>query len=135
MSMHYAGETGYGLFLNEEEADAYAKAYAEKNETDDDIYTVFYDNGASFFSDDNYDMRNIIHLKSRATDTDDMDDFVTGAFFYAQKQGSILVNDEKNCYSSLSEMANEFQETLGEYLPNDFDYEAHLCWFCGANFS
>lgn len=88
-----------------------------------------------FFSDDNYDMRNIIHLKSRATDTDDMDDFVTGAFFYAQKQGSILVNDEKNCYSSLSEMANEFQETLGEYLPNDFDYEAHLCWFCGANFS
>ena len=47
--MHYAGETGYGLFLNEEEADAYAKAYAAKNETDDDIYTVFYYNGASFF--------------------------------------------------------------------------------------
>ena len=130
MSMHYDGECGYGLFLNSDEADAYADAFAEKNGLD--IDDVFVDSGASYLSDDNYDMRSVYKLNSHPSDGDE---FVDGAFFYADKQGSIVLNDEKNCYHSLSEMAEEFKKKMGDYLPADFDYLEHLCWFRGANYA
>lgn len=131
MGTCYVGEAGYGLFLNEDEVEAYANAYETRHKTGNSVRRICLDSGASYLSEDNYDVRNITHLK-KGDYKEDMDDFVIGAFFYAKKQGSILLRDEANCYASLTEMADEFRSSLGECLPDNFDYEDHLCYFCGA---
>lgn len=37
-------------------------------------------------------------------------------------------------YSDITEMAGEYKRKFGTYLPDDFDYEAHLAFFSGAQY-
>lgn len=129
MSMHYGGEQGYGLFLNEEEAAAFEHEYATINFLDED--DVCYELCASNLCDDCYDIRQIWHLDDKAHKEDD-DTFVDGVFLYADKQGCIVLDHSDDAYANLSEMADEFRQTYGNYFPDDFDYVAHLCFLLGA---
>lgn len=133
MSMHYGGEQGYGLFLNTEEADAFAHEYAVKEDVDMDIWDIAIDLGASYLCDDNYDMRHVCHLDKKEHQEDD-ECFVDGIFLYAKKQGCIVLDHADYAYANLSEMADEFRAAYGKYLPDNFDYVGHLCHFLGANF-
>lgn len=61
-----------------------------------------------------------------------------GLFLYALRQGScVVVDSEERNYSSelyydLADMADEFSSRYGKYLPEDFDYPAHLAEFHGT---
>ena len=133
MSMHYGGDQGYGLFLNKDEADAFAREYAAKEDGDMDIWDIFIELEASCLSDDNYDMREVHHLDGKAHG-DVTNDFVDGIFLYAKKQGCITLEHSNYAYKDLGEMADEFRTAYGEYLPENFNYVGHLCHFLGANF-
>lgn len=39
---------------------------------------------------------------------------------------------ENTVYSDIHEMADVFKESYGTYLPDTFDYIAHLCHFRGV---
>lgn len=94
---------------------------------------VCYEIGASVLCDDEYDMRHVWHLDVKEHQDDD-DDFVDGVFLYAEKQGCITLEHSNYAYKNLNEMADEFRQAYGNYLPDDFDYVGHLCHFLGANF-
>lgn len=137
MSMHYGGEQGYGLFLNREEAAAFEHEYATTNylceDEEDEEGEVCNEIGASDLCDDNYDIRQVWHLDGKAH-KEDNDTFVDGIFLYAEKQGCIVLDHSEDAYADLFEMAEEFRQAYGNYLPDDFDYVAHLCFMLGANF-
>lgn len=149
--LHYFPEVGYGMFLNEKEAIAFAEKYVHSNEYQqyahnhaldvqldpaDPEYVqniLGYAQDALMFSvldDDLYDIRRIAHLDGRAHD-EDGDETPSGVFFYAQKAGAIT-RGSNDLYENLDEMAEEFRKQFGKYLPNDFDFVGHLCLFCGA---
>ena len=139
MSMHYGGEQGYGLFLNTEEAEAFVHKYVMANFLygedgecygEDDVYAEL---SASHLCDDCYDIRKIWHLDGKAH-KEDNDAFVDGLFLYAEKQGCIFLDHSDDAYANPSEMADEFRQAYGNYLPDDFDYVTHLCFLLGANF-
>lgn len=131
MSMHYGGEQGYGFFLNREEAAAFEHEYATANFLcEDDVCSELC---ASDLCDDNYDIRQVWHLDSKAH-KEDNDTFVNGIFLYAEKQGCIALDHSEDAYANLFEMADEFRQRYGNYLPDDFNYVAHLCFLLGANF-
>ena len=144
MSMHYAGESGYGMFLNNDEAvnflTEYAKTHDPEYDPDDDYYDpmmfVYEEESLclSDLTDDDYDMRGIRHLNRDRVHPEDEDDFIDGIFLYSEKQGSIVAGSD-SLYDSLEEMADEFRKTYGDSLPDDFDYIDHLCFFRGANFA
>ena len=94
---------------------------------------IYIDLDASYLCDDEYDLRHVMHLDGKKH-KEDNNAFVDGAFLYAKKQGSVVRNEKltDRTYASLSEMAEEFRELYGEYLPSDFDYVRHLCHFLGA---
>lgn len=58
------------------------------------------------------------------------DNFPDGFFLYADRQGGIFENDQT--YPDITTMAGEFKKKFGVYLTKDFDYEAHLAFFSGA---
>ena len=129
MSMHWGGETGFGMFLNEEEAASFEHAFAAKNELYDDAVCDYIGVSVSVLSDDEYDLRHVWHLDGRQH-AEDNDNFVYGVFLYATKQGGIT--GTAKIYTDLNEMADEFRQTYGSYLPDDFDYLSHLCFLLGA---
>lgn len=131
MTVHCGGEQGYGLFLNEEEAAAFEHAYATTHFLYED--GVCDEIGASVLCDENYDLRQIWHLDKKPH-KEDGEDFVNGIFLYAEKQSNIILNSPDDAYRDLSEMADEFRKTYGNYLSDDFDYTAHLCYLLGASF-
>lgn len=129
MNMHWGGETGFGLFLNEEEAASFEHAFAEKNGLYDDAVCDYIGVSVSVLRDDEYDLRHVWHLDGKEHQ-EDYDDFVCGIFLYAQKQGGIT--STAHIYNDLNEMADEFRQRYGEYLPDNFDYVGHLCFILGA---
>lgn len=136
MSLKYFGETGYGLFLNEEEAEEMAVAVENVDGLSDiTTYNLTDLFDGSRLDDDWYDAR-IIRYLDHKEHSEGGGCFVCGVFFYAERQGEIVRwNDNSpspNIYRSLDEMADEFKEHYGKYLPEDFDFKDHLVSFIGA---
>lgn len=150
MSMHYAGEHGIGMYLNPDEADAFCEAYVKKHGVDglkpseienkdleEAKEDVSLELGATVLDDDHCDMRFIWHLDGITCETtcgDSDDDFVDGMFLYAEKQGAFFETDRRYLYKNIGEMAEEFRNHFGQYLPEGFDYESHMCEYLGTNF-
>lgn len=140
MSSHWAAELGYGMFLNNEEAEAMAKKtfkvkgslYGEE-ESDVSIWTLkeYFDHGCSVVDcAERYDLTGVEYLATG----EKKEGYVEGAMFYGTKKGTVLQDKAKDdCYKDIHEMADYFREEYGEYLPADFDYEAHMALFWGAN--
>lgn len=130
MEMHWGGEFGFGMFLNEEEAASFAHVFANENGLYEDAVFDFFGNDNAVLSNAEYDLRHVWHLDGRQHEEDD-DDFADGVFLYSKKQGGIT-KGEAHLYSNLEEMSDEFRNRYGKYLPDNFDYTAHLCFFLGA---
>ena len=129
MNMHWGPEMGFGMFLNEDEASSFAQVYADKNGIYADAAFDFFGNENAVLSNDDYDLRHVWHLDGRSHKEDD-DDFVYGVVLYSKRQGGIT--STANIYTNLDEMANEFRDRYGDYLPQNFDYLGHLCFLMGA---
>lgn len=139
MSSHWGAETGYGMFINWEEAEAMAiKTFQVKEgqpaEDSDDvsIYDLQdYFNASIVDREERYDLTGAKYLA-----TGEREDNVEGVMFYGNKGGTVFQDKAKdNCYKDIHEMAEYFRKEYGEYLPADFDYEAHLVVFWGANWA
>lgn len=146
MSMHYAGEHGIGMYLNPDEADTFCEAYVKKHGVDELKPSEIEDEeleeakedvpielGATVLDDDHCDMRIIWHLDGKTCGGSD-DDFVDGLFLYAEKQGAFFETNTRDLYKDIGEMAEEFRDHFGQYLPEGFDYESHMCEYLGTNF-
>ena len=139
MSSHWAPVFGYGMFLNFEEAEAMAKksfrvegsivGQEENDVTYWDLEEYF--NGACSIIDREewYDITGVEYLA-----TGNKESCVEGVMLYGSKSGTVFQDKAKSdCYKDIHEMAEEFRKTYGKCLPADFDYEAHMVLFWGAN--
>lgn len=136
MSELYFGISGYGMFLNTSERDAFCRAYgaanqiATENKYGDDFSEVTYELDCSDLTDGSFEGRDIRHLDGKPHEKDG-DDFCEGLFLYADRQGSIFGTPGR-CYRNIHEMADEFRQKYAVYLPEDFGFEAHMAFFLGA---
>lgn len=137
MGMNYYAETGYGLFLTDNEMMIFAKRMCEKDGQkfeeveEEDLIDLLYDLPDSVLvSDNSFDGRDVIFLDKE----DHICDFADGLMLYAKKQSHIFKGEEDQLYSGLDEMAKEFKDRYGKYLPKGFDIKSRLCYFAGAIF-
>jgi len=139
MSSHWAPEFGYGMFLNFEEAEAMAKksfrvkgGITGQEESDTSYWDLreYFDGACSIISrEELYDITGVKYLATGNTE-----EYVEGVMFYGSKSGTVFQDKaESDCYKDIHEMIEEFRETYGKCLPTDFDYEAHMVQFWGAN--
>lgn len=141
--------SGYGLYLNKKETKAFMEKYLNKTEiTDDDISDIetklfqdsqvkailitrtvdFHLNVETYFE--------VCKTKNKAPRFTNIGKEITEdntLFFETDKQGSLFeTNDETSVYRTKEEFINEFKEKIGEFLPDNFDYIAHLA-YCRGN--
>jgi hypothetical protein len=129
---------GYGMYLNDDELEKFVDAISHDEQYEEeygwrvecamdltqqfDVALLNYDEmwggwRVRFIDNDYYTLS--------ADETE-----LTGAFFFAQKQGSIIAGSD-HLYSSVDEIVNEMREEYGEYLPDGFDYAKHIAFMCG----
>ena len=143
MSSHWWASSGYGMFLNEDEANLMARTYFAEDEEDTppsgDEEANWYDleeytDGYADIIDreDRFDGTAVRYLHDGSDE-----EFVQGVMIYANRGGTIFLDDadEKHCFRNLQDMADYFRKEYGKYLPKDFDYEKHMVEFWGAAFS
>lgn len=137
MGVNYYAETGYGLFLTDDEMMIFARKMCEEDgqkleEVEvEDLIDFLYDLPDSILvSDDNFDKRDVIFLDKE----DHIWDFADGLMLYAKKQGHIFKGEENQLYSEPDEMVAEFKSRYGKYLPDNFDIKSRLCYFAGVMF-
>lgn len=137
MGMNYYAETGYGLFLTDDEMMDFARKMSEEDGQkleeveEEDLIDLLYDLPDSILvSDDSFDGRDVFFLDKE----DHVWDFADGLMLYAKKQGRIFKREEDQLYSGPDEMAKEFEDRYGKYLPDNFDIKSRLCYFAGAVF-
>lgn len=125
--------SGYGMYLNTNELDDFVTSvshdadeeYAYGIESATDLcqwfdvtllnYDEMWDGWSIRFI---YDNMNEDHIE------------LTGAFFFARKQGSIIAGSDQ-LYSSIDDIENEMREEYGKYLPDGFNYARHIAFMCG----
>lgn len=137
MSMRDYAVNDYGLLMTKEMLKAVASKVIE-NYSDEE-----YDNNEMDFNYKLYEF-GIIETISEFTgeamkiNIDGSDNWSNGECFNseciyyipASKYPSIFTA----AYNNIDEMANEFKEKLGEYLPDDFDYKSYICHIVGTYF-
>lgn len=136
--MHRNIEHGFGMYLNKWETKQFARAYAKIADGDDGkidlsviMDEIFCDLGASVLNKADYALAEVNHLDDQIHD-EDLDAICEGLFFYSKRQGSIFGDPLFSVtYKNAAEMAAEFRKEYGQYLPEKFDYKAHLVEFSG----
>lgn len=137
MGVNYYAETGYGLFLTDDEMRIFARKMCEEDgqkfgdAEGKDLIDLLQDLPDSILvSDDNFDNRDVIFLDKE----NHIWDFADGLMLYAKKQGHVFKGEEDQLYSGPDEMVAEFKSRYGKYLPDNFDIKSRLCYFAGAMF-
>lgn len=143
MSSHWWASSGYGMFLDIDEANTMAKRYLEEDENDEspsgyeeadwsDLQEYIEDYADVIDREDRFD-GTAVHYFHDGSDKE----LVQGVMIYANRGGAIFLDDAdgKHCFKNLQDMADYFREEYGKYLPEDFDYEKHMVEFWGAAFS
>ena len=121
MSMHSYPEHGFGLMLNEEETKAFCKRYNEAKNEECDCYDIqFAFDGCRYYSND-CDGRYFYYSTNKNVDNEG----ATGLFFFADWQPNAF----RVAYYSMDDCVKEFTDKIGEYLPEDFNYEDHIGYF------
>lgn len=153
---HYVGVNGFGLCLFRQEFVDFTVKYAIYHDIpvnhnvdyfwdDDDFYILLAMCTPSWKNDKEIEDFSILderHFDGSEVYTLDYynregDGFVDGFILYSYRQGRIFdhpIEESPNLqtYKDIHEMANEFRNRIGQYLPKDFDYEGHLVTFSGA---
>lgn len=139
MGMNYYAETGYGLFLTDNEMMIFAKRMCEKDGQkfeeveEEDLIDLLYDLPDSILvSDNDFAGRDVFFLDKDGCTRYFVDH--SGLMLFAKKQGSIVKEKEDKLYNDLDDMAKEFSDRYGKYLPDNFDIKSRLCYFAGAIF-
>lgn len=125
--------SGYGMYLNTNELDDFVTSvshdadeeYAYGIESATDLCQWFDVTLLNY--DEMWDGWSVRFLY------DDMNDDhieLTGAFFFMQKQGSIIAGSDQ-LYSSIDDIVSEMREEYGKYLPDGFNYARHIAFMCG----
>lgn len=143
MSSHWWASSGYGIFLNIDEANAMAKKYFEEDENDEspngneeadwyDLQEYISDYADVIDRENRFDGTEVRYLHNSSVEA-----LVQGVMIYADRGGTIFLDDadEKHCFKNLQDMCNYFREKYGKYLPENFDYEKHMVEFWGAVFT
>ena len=138
MSNHYWVEQGYGMFLNNEEAEVMVEKFIKKhpNKYNGSVNEEFYELlqnefGATIIDDDSFDGRSLLYLTA-----DKYSGCGDGVMLYGSKRGTVFADEaETKCYKNIDDMADDIRKTYGEYLPDNFDYKSHLVRFAGVTFS
>lgn len=114
-----------GLFLDEEETGAFIKELKKDYKecwSEDDILCGFEPNDGCVV-----DYRFVSGSMQRLNGG--KEDLQNGPLIFARRQGGIL---KGSTYSGPDEMAKEFEDRYGKYLPEDFDYASHLVRLTGV---
>lgn len=129
---------GYGMYLDNNELEEFVDAISHDEQHEEEYgwrveyamdltqqfdvallnYDEMWDGWRVRFVDNDY-------YTFSADDTE-----LTGAFFFAQKQGSIIAGSDQ-LYSSIDDIVNEMRDEYGEYLSDGFDYAKHIAFMCG----
>ena len=142
--------TGYGIYLNEDEASKFVMAYGkahrlfkqsylddDDDEDEDDKRDINEDAaregierdmGGMFLDDDRITDCEIFDIMSGRDGRDW--EVMDGLFLFCMKLGGIIANDASNLYASMDELVDELRASYGEYLPSDFDYAGHVWLLC-----
>lgn len=142
MSMWWEGYHGQGLALSEKEFDVFLERYSASHErirydvSDEDISDIpfFTEDGREFrffYVGDDADGFNLIpyHVDGKLNK-----DWDSNEAFY-RKNAYVLTAErpidgpgcfENPAYASYGEFVEEFKDKLKGYLPNDFDWDAHI---------
>ena len=125
--------SGYGMYLNTNELDDFIHSVSHD---EDEEYAYGIESASDLFQwfdvtllnyDEMWDGWSVRFIY------DDMNEDhieLTGAFFFAQKQGSIIAGSDQ-LYSSIDDIVNEMREEYGKYLPDGFNYARHIAFMCG----
>jgi hypothetical protein len=125
--------SGYGMYLNSDELDDFITSVAHDA---DEEYAYGIESATDLFQwfdvtllnyDEMWDGWSVRFIY------DDMNEDhieLTGAFFFTQKQGSIIAGSDQ-LYSSIDDIVNEMREEYGKYLPEKFNYGRHIAFMCG----
>lgn len=144
---HYAIH-GFGLFLEPDAAEEFAKKFSKDFDGTDeealDTFEVFQTFDCVSMVDDDYDTCIINPLVRQSAIPFDYENTHGGAILISQKQGKIFddaplstVDDfhKGASYKNPQEMADEFKNEYGKYLPEDYDILKHLCSFTYVYFA
>ena len=116
MGMHNWPEYGFGLMLNQEESKGFREKYYEMNKK---ISTPWINEIGDYIDVTNdYEFRCFTGVGGAGI----IDEGVIGLFFYADWQPGAFFT----AYHNMEECVDEFQERLGKYLPENFNYEDHI---------
>lgn len=135
MSMRDYGVNDYGLIVNEETMKLLAsKAVKEYTEED-------YEEDSDYYADELYERGIIEYISEFTGESIEIGDdggnlwgsgetYDNDRIYYASiwKQSTLF----EAAYSNMNELIGEFKDRLGEYLPNDFDYRAHVRHIVGT---
>lgn len=127
--------TGYGLYLNKKETDEFVENYLSKTQIDnDDKYKVAEQLNATNITLDEesyYEVCKIEHMSNFDGFKNDISED-GGMMIPAKRQGSIFAtNDNTLVYADKDEMISEFKESIGKFLPDNFNYADHLAYYRG----
>lgn len=137
MSMRDYAVDDYGLLMTKKMLKAVASKATE------DYSDEEYDNYEMDFNYELYEL-GIIETISDFTgeamkiDADGSDNWYNGECFNGECVYYVPVSKYPNiftaAYKDMDEIANEFKEKLGKYLPNDFDYKLYIRHIVGTYF-
>ena len=123
MSMNNWPEYGFGLMLNEEESKRFCKKYSEVEKDNKDVYDVEADIDCCRYYSDEFDGRNFWGANGNIND-----EWITGLFFYADRQPGAFTT----AYLNMDICICEFKEKIGQYMPDDFNWEDHIGYFSAS---
>lgn len=133
MSMRDYAVDDYGLLLTEETAKIIAlKALDEIDEENDGYGYELYDAGLCEYIGEF--TGEAIYIEDNGED----DWRRSGEYYRGDRIYYVNVSEHptlfKAAYSSINELIEEFKEKVGDYLPEDFDYRAHIRHIVGTYF-
>ena len=122
-------EYGFGLVLNDDEAEALRKEVVKKNfpEFDIDMHSIWElpENFETIipslcvrYYDEDMDGKSFHGCKGN-------EEYGNMLVFWAENQPDAF----KAAYGSIEETVKEFRKKIGKYLPDTFDYPAHIGYF------
>jgi hypothetical protein len=124
MNTTFTGINKIGLFLNEEEAEKFiTRKAAEEEVSTEELLEISEADNHCVVVDYRFVSGSIQWLDGNPEPLQD------GLLIFARRQGGLL---KGSGYRNPSEMAEEFKGRYGKYLPDNFDYTAHIARVTGV---
>lgn len=124
----------FGLFLSEAEAVNFSRRYAEKI---DPNTKEFSDEEVTDFAAKCLDGTSVAEIHRRIHPAISTVKYLESGLSVSVEHGLFIPGDRQKYddapYASVQELAEEFKENFGEFLPCTFDYCARVCFYYELN--